>query len=220
MSIQDFGEKFDRTKLYLARDIARNITYELSSLIKPGMREEDAHAIYKELCKKYPVEKQWHPAKLRFGPNTLKSFKELSDPYVLQEEDLYFIDIGPVIEGHEADYGETFVLGNNFDHKQIAAASKTIFDEVSKVWREKRITGPELYAYAEERARIHGNILDRESDGHRIGDFPHHVFFRGGLPETNEIPLPDAWILEIHLAHPSGKFGAFFEDLLTNNGHF
>jgi len=215
MAIQDFGEKFDRTKLYLARDMARDITYELASLIEPGMQEEDAHAIYKELCKKYPVEKQWHPAKLRFGPNTLKEFKEPSDPYVLQEEDIFYVDIGPVIEGHEADYGESFAIGNQYEYKQIVAASKTVFDEVSNYWRETKAFGPELYRFAQERAKFHGHNLHLTSDGHRIGDFPHHVFFRGGLLETKEMLIPDAWILEIQLAHPSGKFGAFFEDLLT-----
>ena len=215
MSIQDFGEKFDRSKLYLARDVARDITFELSSFIKPGMTEEDAHSIYRELCKKYPVEKQWHPPKIRFGPNTLKDFKEISDPYVLKEEDLFFIDIGPIIEGHEADYAETFLIGNQFEYKQIATAAKTVFDEVSNHWRETRAPGSLLYRFAQERAIAHGHTLKLDSDGHRIGDFPHHVFYRGGLLGLNEVLVPDAWILEIHLAHPSGKFGAFFEDLLT-----
>jgi Xaa-Pro aminopeptidase len=215
MPIQDFGEKFDLTKLYLARDVAREITYELSSFITPGMTEEDAHAQYKNLCKKYAVEKQWHPPKIRFGPNTLKHFKEPSDPYQLQEEDLFFIDIGPVIEGHEADYGESFVIGNQFEHKQITQASKTVFEEVQNFWQTEAVSGPLLYEFARSRARFHGHELNMHSDGHRIGDFPHHVYFRGGLAECDERVIPDAWILEIHLSHPGNKFGAFFEDILT-----
>lgn len=89
MAIQDFGEKFNQDKLLFARDIARDLTYELSSLIRPGMTEEDAHRLYKELCRKYPVERQWHPPKLRFGPNTICHFKDVSLPYVLKDEDIY-----------------------------------------------------------------------------------------------------------------------------------
>jgi len=52
------------------------------------------------------------------------------------------------------------------------------------------------------------------SDGHRIGDFPHHVFFKGAIIECEESLLPNAWILEIQLDHPKLKFGAFYEDIL------
>jgi len=52
------------------------------------------------------------------------------------------------------------------------------------------------------------------SDGHRIGDFPHHVFFKGSLTECEETVIPNAWILEIHLWSPDKKFGAFYEDVL------
>ncbi|MGE3611839.1 MAG: M24 family metallopeptidase, partial [Bacteriovoracaceae bacterium] len=120
MSIQDFGENFSLEKLIRARDVARDITYELSTLIKPGMVEEDAHKLYKELSLKYGVEKQWHPPKLRFGPNTICNFKDVSIPYVLKEEDIFFLDIGPVIDGHEADFGEAFVIGDIFEQKLIA----------------------------------------------------------------------------------------------------
>lgn len=214
MSMQDFGEKFDLTKFYHARDVARDITYELSSLIKPGMVEDDAHELYKKLCTKYGITKNWHPAKLRFGPNTLKAFKELSDPYTLQEEDIYYIDIGPVVDGHEADYGETFTIGSNYDHKHVADCSQKIFHDVAAYWKETKLSGPELYKWASARAKELGYHLNMGSDGHRIGDFPHHVFFKGAIIECDEALLPNAWILEIQLDHPKLKFGAFFEDIL------
>lgn len=217
MGIQDFGEKFDLKKLIHARNVAREMTYELSSLFRPGMTEEDAHMAYKELCKRYPVEKQWHPPKLRFGPNTICNFKDVSIPHVLQEEDVFFIDIGPVIDGHEADYGETFTVGNIFQQKHISLSAKKVFDEVAAYWRENRTTGEKLYEFAKKRAEHYGYILNMGSDGHRIGDFPHHIHFKGALPETEEIIVPNAWILEIHLYNRDKKFGAFFEDILTDN---
>ncbi|MFP5384622.1 MAG: M24 family metallopeptidase [Bacteriovoracia bacterium] len=216
MAIQDFGEKFDLKKLFLARDTARDITYELASLIRPGMIEEDAHKLYKELCLKYPVEKQWHPPKLRFGPNTICNFKDLSVPYVLKEDDIFFIDIGPVVEGHEADYGETFFLGSNFDHKRICDAQKKVFRKVTDHWKRNGEKGSLLYEFAKKSADEEGFILNSGQDGHRIGDFPHHVHFRGGLAECEEKVIPNAWILEIHLWQPDKKYGAFFEDILSD----
>jgi methionine aminopeptidase len=216
MGIQDFGGKFQLDKLIAARSVARDLAYELSSHITPGMTEEDAHKIYKELCSKFPLEKQWHPAKLRFGPNTLCQFKDVSVPYILGEEDVFFIDIGPVIDGHEADYGETFTVGKNFDHRNIAETSKKVFQEVADFWKIQRCTGEELYLYAQERAEFYGYELSMGSDGHRIGDFPHHIHFKGGMPEVMEEIIPNAWILEIHLHNREKTFGAFFEDILTD----
>lgn len=215
MAIQDFGPSFSADKLYRARERAREMTHELSSLIRPGMTEEDAHRLYKELCVRYGAEKQWHPPKLRFGPNTRCNFKDVSVPYVLKDEDLFFIDIGPVFEGHEADYGETFVVGAQFEHKHIADKSRKIFEEVGAQWLAHRTPGPALYEYAKARAEHYGLVLNMGSDGHRIGDFPHHVHFKGALVECEEGIVPDAWILEIHLFDPGRRFGAFFEDLLT-----
>jgi methionine aminopeptidase len=216
MALQDFGSTFELQKLFKARNIARDIAYELASLFRPGMTEEDAHKLYKEVCTKYPVEKQWHPAKLRFGPNTLKDFKETSIPYVLQEEDIFFVDIGPVIEGHEADYGETFTIGDIYEQKLISDMSKKIFHEVAEHWNTLRPTGEELYQFAQERAEYYGYYLSMGSDGHRIGDFPHHIHYKGGMPDIQEGIVPNAWILEIHLFNPERTFGAFYEDILTD----
>lgn len=214
MAIQDFGEKFDLKKFYHAREIARDMAYELASKIKPGMAEDDAHELYQKICVKHGVEKNWHPAKLRFGPNTLKTFKEVSDPYTLQDEDIFYVDIGPVVDGHEADYGETFTIGSNFEHRHVADTSKKLFDEVSAYWNQTKTRGPALYHWASARAKEYGYHLNMGSDGHRIGDFPHHVFFKGAIIETDEELLPNAWILEIQLDHPKLKFGAFYEDIL------
>lgn len=214
MGIQDFGDQFNLMTLYRARDVARDLVYELSSFIHAGMTEDEAHSVYRQLGEKYGIEKNWHPPKIRFGPNTLKAFREPSDPYVLSEDDIFYLDIGPVIDGHEADYGESFSLGSNLEHRLICEASKKLFDEVANYWRDAGTKGPELYDWASARALELGYRLNLGSDGHRIGDFPHHVFFKGGLPETDEILIPHAWILEIQLEHPSRKFGAFYEDIL------
>jgi hypothetical protein len=124
--------------------------------------------------------------------------------------------IGPVVDGHEADYGETFWLGANYEYKKICDAQIKVFEDVRDHWRKTQDSGPLLYEFAKKRADLHGYVLNVGQDGHRIGDFPHHVHFRGGLAECEEAIIPNAWILEIHLWDRKKEFGAFFEDLLSD----
>lgn len=217
MSIQNFGNKFDLSKLIDARNLAKEIAYELKDQITPGMTEAHAHKLYKEICLRHGITKQWHAPKLRFGPNTLLNFGDVSAEYTLKENDIFFIDIGPVINEHEADFGETFYLGNNPEHKKICASQRSVFDEVRNHWLETHKTGLALYEYAKEVSQKHGFILNMDQDGHRIGDFPHQLFYKGSLKDCDESIIPNAWILEIHLWNPDRKFGAFFEDLLTDH---
>lgn len=51
-------------------------------------------------------------------------------------------------------------------------------------------------------------------NGHRLGDFPHAVYFKGKLGEIDIIPKEKLWVLEILIRHPRKNFGAFFEDLI------
>lgn len=214
MGIQDQSESFSKDKLHHARNVAMEICYELSSLIKPGMTEEDAHRLYKEVCQKKGITKQWHPPKLRFGPNTTLTFKEPSAPYILQENDVYFLDIGPVVDGYEADYGEPFYVGSDYEHRKICAAAQEVFRLTAETFRKEKLTGPELYQMAKKYAHDKGYELRLDSDGHRVGEFPHHIIFKGSLLDCEETVVPDAWILEIHLFHPKEKYAAFFEDIL------
>lgn len=121
------------------------------------------------------------------------------------------------MEGHEADFGETFTLGSSSEYTRICEAQKKVFDEVTEFWKETGASGAPLYEFANKSAQNHGYLLNQDQDGHRIGDFPHHVFFRGGLAECSEVVIPNAWILEIHLWDPEKRFGAFYEDILTND---
>jgi Xaa-Pro aminopeptidase len=215
MAIQDFGETYSVETFFRARDIARDLVYELSTLIHPGMSEDEAHQFYKNLCLKYDIKKNWHPPKIRFGPNTLKAFSEVSEPYLLKDEDIFFIDIGPIVEGHEADIGVTFNAGSNFEHKKIIDATQKVYEATALLWKQTQLSGPKLYELASNEANKLGYQLDLRSDGHRIGDFPHQLFFKGGVPDCEEPLRANAWILEIHLKSLNGNYGAFFEDVLT-----
>ena len=189
---------------------------QLSTLIKPGMREAEAVALGKQVLADLDMQRIWHPLLVRFGANTLKTFKERSegDP-VLGENDIFFIDMGAVWEGHEGDAGETFVTGNDPEMKACADAAKTLFDRVQAKWKHEQMVGLELYRYAEEQAKEMGWVLNLNIKGHRVSDFPHAIHRGGDLGDFDHYPNEGLWILEIQIAHPSKAYGAFYEDLLA-----
>lgn len=147
--------------------------------------------------------------------NTLKSFRERSEENIkLKKNDIFFIDIGPVFEGHEGDYGETFVTGRGEDHLEIKRCCERVFKETAKACREDELTGIELYRFAEACSQRYGYELNLKMSGHRLGDFPHAVNFKGKLGEVNITPKENLWVLEILIKHPQKSFGAFFEDII------
>ena len=188
----------------------------LAARIKPGVSESQARALGKEVLKELHMERIWHPLLVRIGANTLKTFGQRSegDP-VLGENDIYFIDMGACWQGHEGDAGETFTTGNDPQMIACAAAAKTLFEQVQARWQQGRVTGLELYAYAEAQAEALGWKLNLDIKGHRVSDFPHSVHKGGDLGDFEAEPNAGLWILEIQIAHPTEAYGAFYEDLLA-----
>lgn len=199
---------------------AQAMTWEairlLSMRIQPGMRESEARELGKEVLAQLEMQRIWHPLLVRFGVNTLKTFKQRSDvDPVLGENDIFFIDMGAVWQGHEGDAGETFTAGDDPEMKACAAAAKTLFDRVQARWKNDRIAGLELYRYAEQQAKDMGWQLNLSIKGHRVSDFPHAIHRGGDLGDLEHCPNAGLWILEIQIAHPSKPYGAFYEDLLA-----
>lgn len=216
-SIESVGAHFDLNTYLKARSRAIEATHKVASLVKVGMSEEDGHKIIDAVLEEFGAEKKWHPNKFRIGKNTLKSFKEKSDPKVrLKENDLFFIDIGPVFDGHEADYGETFSFGSDQKYLKIAQDVKKAFAETKECWEIYRPRGHELYEYLKNRVTHLGYELNLKMNGHRLGDFPHAVYFKGKLGDIEKCPAPNLWVLEVLIRHPQEDFGAFFEDILLS----
>jgi Xaa-Pro aminopeptidase len=209
------GSKFDLDAMQYARQQSWRAVERMAEAFKPGLREPEADAICTEILAGLGMERIWHKPKIRFGANTLKKFNEKSDgDVVLGDDDIYFIDIGPVFRGHEGDVGATFTTGGDADKAACAAAAKTLFDDVSEAWRAKQLSGVSLYDYADRRAREMGWVLNLDIQGHRVSDFPHSIYKGGDLGAFDRRPVAGVWILEIQIAHPEKPFGAFYEDLL------
>lgn len=208
------GAGFDAHALLLAREHSIEATRRIAEAIRPGMTEQEAVHIADGVFADLGFERLWHPTHIRFGRNTLKLYKEASEPdVVLGACDLFFIDIGPVWGGHEGDYGDTFVVGDDPTMIGIARAARDIFADVAQRWRAGA-NGRALYEYAESAASARGYVLNLGAPGHRLGDFPHAVHKAGKLAAADFKPSSGLWVLEIQIRHPELPLGAFYEDLL------
>lgn len=212
------GAKFSLCSMQTARAFSQLAVRRIASGMRPGMTHAQAHDLAMATLQKLEMERNWHPVVIRFGEDTLKTFREISDPErVLGAQDIFFIDIGPVWDGHEGDAGDTFVTGDDPQMHACAEAARTLWHDVAARWRADRLSGQALYAYAAERAEAMGWRLNLDIKGHRVCDFPHAIYQAGKLGDFGLCPTTGIWILEIQIAHPTRAFGAFYEDLLMED---
>lgn len=212
------GAKFSLKSMQNARALSQLAVRRIASGMRPGMTHSQAHDLAMATLQKLEMERNWHPVVIRFGEDTLKTFRERSDPArVLGEQDIFFVDIGPVWESHEGDAGDTFVTGDDPEMHACVEAARTLWHEVADRWRADRLSGQALYAFAAERAEAMGWRLNLDIKGHRVCDFPHAIYQAGRLGDFGLCPTTGIWILEIQIAHPTRPFGAFYEDLLMED---
>jgi Xaa-Pro aminopeptidase len=215
------GTAFTVEKMLAVRGITRTAIHEIAARCKPGMVEEDAVEMAKDILAGHGMVQGWHDVFVRFGSNTTKTFGAPSDPgIVLGKDDIFLIDIGPVLEKWEGDGGDTFLTGSNPAYAQCAIDARTLFHKVRKKWEKEKATGKLLYDYATVEAEKMGWELNLDLSGHRISDFPHAAVYDGPMNTVDFTPSPLLWVLEIHIRDPGMKFGAFYEDMLLDDSYF
>lgn len=227
MSTQDqahleaVGSAYDPERLLAVRDKTRHAIRQIAAAVKPGMMEEDAVEMARDILAADGMVRGWHDVYVRFGSNTTKTFGAPSDPgIVLGSNDIFFIDIGPVWKEWEGDGGDSFVTGTSPEKQRCADDARAIFHEVRRKWLDEGATGRALYTYAVACAEARGWVLNMDLSGHRLADFPHAAIHEGPLAEVDFTPSRLLWVLEIHIRHPSEAYGAFFEDLLLEDAYF
>ena len=212
------GLDFDLQKLLSVRVRTRHALWKIVDQISPGMTEEQGRAEAVRILRAARLRKGWHKVLLRFGPNTTKNFEEPSEPgIVLGDDDIFFIDIGPIFDDCEGDAGETIAVGDDPDKVRAAADVKTLWQQVRACWLTDGLTGQKLYGYAVQAAHDMGWELNLELTGHRLSEFPHDAHYDGTLSDIGFRPTDARWVLEIQIRHPERNFGAFFEDLLLED---
>lgn len=219
--LEKTGPVFSTDRMLSVRGMTRAAIHEIAGKVKPGMVEEDAVDMAKEILAGHGMLRGWHDVYVRFGPNTTKTFGAASDPgVVLGDNDIFFLDIGPVWQTWEGDGGDTFLTGTNTQMSRCAEDARTLFHIVRKKWEDEGATGKALYAFAESKAAEMGWELNLDLSGHRISDFPHAAVYDGPMATVPFCPSPLIWVLEIHIRHPTEQYGAFFEDMLLDDGYF
>ena len=220
-TLEKTGAPFTTDKMLAVRGITRAAIHEIAARSKPGMVEETAVEMAKDILAGHGMVQGWHDVYVRFGSNTTKTFGAPSDPgIVLGKDDIFLIDIGPVFEKWEGDGGDTFLTGSNPAYAQCAVDARVLFHKVRKKWEKEKVTGKLLYDYATAEAEKMGWELNLDLSGHRISDFPHAAVYDGPMNTLDFTPSALLWVLEIHIRDPGMKFGAFYEDMLLDDSYF
>ncbi|MGA0602618.1 M24 family metallopeptidase [Caulobacter sp. KR2-114] len=217
---QEFvGAAFSLQKMVRARDLTFEAVRRIAARIVPGTTEGRGDEIALEELTAMGMDRLWHRNVIRFGAGTLETFHgDFRPDYVLQANDIFFVDLGVVWDGHEGDAGETFVVGDDPEMAACADTAKALWHEVADRWKGGTgLTGQALYDFARDRAEALGWRLNWEVKGHRVSDFPHAIYKAGDLGDLDAPPTTGLWILEIQIAHPTRPIGAFYEDLLVGD---
>ncbi|KAF7557841.1 hypothetical protein G7Z17_g359 [Cylindrodendrum hubeiense] len=198
-------------------------------LIRPGISEKELNtAIYDLGAAKHGIKTHWHKRVIRSGPNTLRPFEDNPPDRIIEEDDILVIDLGPVFEAWEADFGRTYVLGNDPHKIRLRDALEPIWLKVKEIYHKNPdMTGQELYEISQKAAEAEGFTFGAPIAGHIVGSFPHEriprdkitLYIANGNENSMTAPGKDGkkrhWILEIHLHDPVHQFGGFYEQLLT-----
>jgi len=206
---------------------ARKRTWEafdrIREILAVDMTEPEARVLSREILASMGSPRDWHKPYLRFGPGTALTFHDATQrEYPLAEGDAVYIDLGPVWPGtgahegleYEGDVGATFAFGANPEVERCAETAKHLFDETAEAWRRGKLSGEGLYAFLAERTEQSGYRLDPRVEGHRLADYPHNRYSDTHLAKLPFEPAPLLWVLEVQIADRSGRFGAFYEDIL------
>ncbi|MFR9806748.1 M24 family metallopeptidase [Pseudonocardia sp. RS010] len=213
----------ERKALHLFEEVERR------GLIAPGESERALSDRVRDLgAELFGTDRHWHKRVVRSGPNTLLPYKENPPDRSIGADDIVFLDLGPIFADWEADFGRTFVLGDDpvkhrlrDDLPRLFAAGRDHFEA------HPGISGAELYAHVVGLAEQAGWEFGGAHSGHLVGEFPHE-WIDGERIESYIAPGSDHpmrrtdpsgrrchWILEVHLVDRERGFGGFFEQLLT-----
>jgi Xaa-Pro dipeptidase len=165
---------------------------------------------------------------VRSGPNTLLTYHDDPADRRITEDDIVYLDFGPVFGEWEADFGRTYALGSDPNKHRLVSDIATAFQRGKDLYRSTpNLTCGQLYEFVVELANSAGWEFGAPTAGHLIGHFPHERApahpNRFSIRAGNEVLLrePDAggaarhWILEIHFIDRTRQIGGFFEELLT-----
>src|SRR5580692_3590163 len=202
---------------------------EVQRLIRRGVKESEINdKVYALAQSMYGISRYWHKRIVRAGRNTLAPYDDNPPDLTVGEDDIAFVDLGPVFEEWEADFGRTYVVGNDPRKRKLCRDIEEAFASGKRHFHEHpEITAAELYAYAQKLATQAGWEYGGPIAGHLIGVFPHEKIAGDKITlyvhpkNLDRMRMRDAsgrerhWILEIHFVDRAQQIGGFYEELLT-----
>lgn len=215
------GVAFTVDSMLLARNKTHQAIRDIAARVQTGMLEEDVVAIAKKILVASGMELSRQQTRVRFGRNTLKGMQQASEPgMVLQENDIFFINVAARHAGLQGKGGASFVVGRHPEYERCARDAEVLFHALRGMWLRMGLTGQELHDYASKEARQMGWELKLDWPGQHIAEFPRHMLHTGTLVDCPDAPTTMGYILEVHLLDPQRRFGAFFEDMLLDDSHY
>lgn len=220
--------RVERLRDAQAKAVALFDEIERRGMVRPGVGERQLSDEIRDLAADmFGVTRHWHRRVVRAGENSLLPFHADPPDRVMADDDIAYLDLGPIFEEWEADFGRTFVLGNDPDKLALR-------DALPRVWSAGReffeaqagITGAQLYNHVVGLARAAGYEFGAPIAGHLLGEFPHkkisgddaRFYITPGSDEPMRRTDPTGrvchWILEVHLVNSDRGFGGFYEQLL------
>jgi Xaa-Pro aminopeptidase len=198
-------------------------------MIEPGKLESELTAEIHDLARsRFGVRRHWHKRIARSGPNTLLTYYDPSTDRRIGEDDIVYLDFGPVFEAWEADFGRTYALGSDPMKHRLIEDIGTAFQRGKQLYQSTPdLTAGQLYDFVAGLAQPYGWEFGAATAGHLIGHFPHEqapgddkrFSIRHGngtsLREPDHKGSMRHWILEIHFIDRAREIGGFFEELLT-----
>ena len=202
---------------------------EARGLIRPGIPESQLNQEIYELAEElFGISIYWHKRIVRAGPNTLAPYDENPPDLTISADDILFLDLGPVFEEWEADFGRTFVIGSDLRKLKLRDDIAAAFAEGKKYFHaHPDVTAVELFLHAQTLARDFGWEFGGSIAGHLIGHFPHErisgdkvtLYVHPDNPNRMRDLGADGeerhWIFEVHFVDRARQIGGFYEELLT-----
>ncbi|MET0450222.1 MAG: M24 family metallopeptidase [Mycobacterium sp.] len=197
-------------------------------MITPGVGERELSDQIRTLADEmFGTRRFWHKRIVRAGANTLLPYDDNPPDRTIGDDDILFLDFGPIFAEWEADFGRTYVLGDD-------PAKHRLAEDLPRIWESGRehfashpdITGAQLFSYVSGLIGDAGWGHATEHAGHLVGEFPHERIngdeMESYIAPENGNPMrrldaagqPCHWILEVHLTDQRRGFGGFFEQLL------
>src|ERR1700722_3548445 len=115
---------------------------------------EEIHAL---ALSSFGVRRHWHKRIARAGPNTLLPYHDESTDRRITDNDIVYLDFGPVFEEWEADFGRTYVVGSDADKHRLVADLADAFARGKNFYRQSlNLTAGELFDYTAGLATDYG----------------------------------------------------------------